>query len=110
MASSTYPVAVVAAEASLRAKPSNYPEPFASQIAGRRKQPLGDLFGLTNFGVNLTRLLPGAVSALHHAPRSKMSSSTYCRGTQRYTLTKVEQICHQACVLGSKWDQAMATV
>ena len=67
MANSTYPVAVVAAEAPLRAKPSSYPEPFASQMAGRRKQPLGDLFGLTNFGANLTRLLPGAVSALRHA-------------------------------------------
>jgi uncharacterized cupin superfamily protein len=36
-------------------------------MAGRRKQPLGDLFGLTNFGVNLTRLAPGAVSSLRHA-------------------------------------------
>lgn len=62
----THPVAIVAAEAPLRAKPSIYPEPFASQMAGRRKQPLGDLFGLTNFGVNLTRLLPGGVSALLH--------------------------------------------
>ena len=34
---------------------------------GRQKLPLGDLFGITNFGVNLTRLLPGAVSALRHA-------------------------------------------
>lgn len=67
MASSTYPVALVAAEAPLRAKPSSYPEPFASRMAGRRKRPLGDLFGLTNFGVNLTRLLPGAASALRHA-------------------------------------------
>jgi uncharacterized cupin superfamily protein len=67
MASSTYPVAVVAAEAPLRAKPSSYPEPFASRMAGRRKAPLGDLFGLANFGVNLTRLPPGAVSALRHA-------------------------------------------
>ena len=67
MTSPTYPVAVVAAEAPLRAKQTSYPEPFASQMAGRRKQPLGDLFGLTNFGVNLTRLLPGAVSALRHA-------------------------------------------
>src|SRR5207244_12083308 len=50
-----------------RTKASNYPEPFASQMAGRRKQPLGDLFGLTNFGVNLTRLAPRAVSALRHA-------------------------------------------
>ena len=36
-------------------------------MAGRRKHPLGDLFGLANFGVNLTRLAPGAVSALRHA-------------------------------------------
>src|SRR5712664_601212 len=48
-------------------KPSNYPEPFSSRMAGREKRPLGDLFGLTNFGVNLTRLAPGAVSALRHA-------------------------------------------
>jgi uncharacterized cupin superfamily protein len=36
-------------------------------MAGRQKRPLGTLFGLSNFGVNLTRLLPGAVSALRHA-------------------------------------------
>ncbi len=59
-------VAVVAAEAPPRSKPSNYPEPFASRMAGRMKRPLGDLFGLKNFGVNLTRLSPGAMSALHH--------------------------------------------
>lgn len=61
------PVAVVAAEAPLRHKATNYPEPFASRMAGRQKRPLGDLFGLVNFGVNLTRLAPGAVSALRHA-------------------------------------------
>jgi uncharacterized cupin superfamily protein len=27
---------------------------------------LGDVFGLRNFGVNLTTLAPGAVSSLHH--------------------------------------------
>src|SRR3954469_3929887 len=67
MGSPTCPVAIVAADAPARTKPSNYPEPFASRMAGRRKQPLGDLFGLTNFGVNLTRLAPGSVSALRHA-------------------------------------------
>jgi len=64
---SNHPVAVVAAEAPLRARPSTYPEPFASRMAGREKRPLGDLFGLANFGVNLTRLLPGGVSSLRHA-------------------------------------------
>ena len=62
-----HPVAIVAAEAPPRVRPSIYPEPFASRMAGRVKHPLGDLFGLTNFGVNLTRLAPGAVSALRHA-------------------------------------------
>ena len=61
------PVAIVAAEAPLRTKPSNYPEPFASRMAGRQKRPLGDVFGLTNFGVNLTTLAPNAVSALRHS-------------------------------------------
>ena len=36
-------------------------------MAGREKRPLGDFFGLANFGVNLTRLLPGGMSALRHA-------------------------------------------
>jgi len=61
------PVALHAAEAPARSRPSNYPEPFASRVAGREKRPLGDLFGLTNFGVNLTRLAPNAVSSLRHA-------------------------------------------
>jgi uncharacterized cupin superfamily protein len=47
-----------------------YPEPFATQVAGRLKRRLGDQFGLANFGVNLTELAPGAVSALlHHHSR-----------------------------------------
>jgi len=61
------PVSVNAREAPPRKKTSSYPEPFAARVAGRDKRPLGDLFGLTNFGVNLTRLAPGAVSALRHA-------------------------------------------
>lgn len=61
------PIAIVAAAAAPRTKPSNYPEPFASRMAGRTKRPLGDLFGLASFGVNLTRLAPGAVSSLRHA-------------------------------------------
>jgi len=63
--------AVVAAQAPLRAKPSNYPPEVVAMLqpllAGREKRPLGDLFGLTNFGVNLTTLAPGAASALRHA-------------------------------------------
>ena len=67
MSDSSLPAAIVAAQAAPRTKPSNYPEPFASRMAGRLKRPLGEVFGLTHFGVNLTRLAPGAVSALRHA-------------------------------------------
>lgn len=67
MSDDKFPVAIVASEAPLRAKASNYPEPFASRMAGRQKRPLGNVFGLSNFGVNLTRLAPGAVSSLRHS-------------------------------------------
>ena len=70
------PIPVVAEQAAPRSKPSIYPEPFASRMAGREKRPLGDLFGLANFGVNLTKLLPGAGSALRHA-HSKQDEFIY---------------------------------
>lgn len=61
------PVAVVATEVAPRTRPSNYPEPFASRMNGRLKRQIGDVFGLANFGVNLTMLAPGAISALRHS-------------------------------------------
>jgi len=51
----------------LRSKPSLYPEAFAPLMDGREKRQLGDFFGLTNFGINMTRLKPKAISALRHA-------------------------------------------
>ena len=59
-------LAIVAETAPPRRRPSNYPEPFFSRMAKREKRPLGDLFGLKSFGVNLTRLSPGGESALLH--------------------------------------------
>jgi uncharacterized cupin superfamily protein len=48
-------------------------------MTGRLKHPLGDLFGLTNFGVNLTHLAPNAVSALRHA-HTKQDEFVILRG------------------------------
>ncbi len=59
--------AVVAAEVPPKARKTNYPPEYAARVEGREKRPLGDFFGLANFGVNLTRLAPGAASALRHA-------------------------------------------
>lgn len=58
---------ILALEVPTRTNPSLYPEVFASCIKGREKRQLGDFFGLTNFGINLTRLKPNAISALRHA-------------------------------------------
>jgi uncharacterized cupin superfamily protein len=43
-----------------------YPEPWRVVTNGREKAVLGELAGLTQFGVNLTRLKPKAASALRH--------------------------------------------
>ncbi|NJL48692.1 MAG: cupin domain-containing protein [Leptolyngbyaceae cyanobacterium SM2_5_2] len=67
MPSSDHPIAIQAATVLPRATPSHYPEPFASGMAGREKRSLGEVFGLSNFGVNFTRLAPKAMSALRHA-------------------------------------------
>jgi uncharacterized cupin superfamily protein len=45
---------------------SNYPAKYADVVAGREKRALGDAFGLTQFGVNLTTLAPGSWSAQRH--------------------------------------------
>lgn len=60
------PLTIKAADVPPRTKPSNYPEPFFGRMAKREKRQLGDVFGLKNFGVNLTRLAPGGESALLH--------------------------------------------
>jgi uncharacterized cupin superfamily protein len=62
MSTTSRKTALNAVDAAPRAKSSILPEPLASRLAGREKKPLGEVFGLANFGVNLTRLMPGAVS------------------------------------------------
>lgn len=76
MPDNTFPIAINAAGIAPRTRPSIYPEPFASRVVGREKRQLGDVFGLKNFGVNLTRLAPNAVSALRHA-HSKQDEFVY---------------------------------
>ena len=43
-----------------------YPPPYDHACDGRFRRVLGDRFGLTHFGVNLTELRPGAASSLRH--------------------------------------------
>jgi uncharacterized cupin superfamily protein len=66
MSADARPVAVDAATVSLRQPLMAFPEPLAALLARRQRRALGDVFGLSAFGVNLTRLPPGAISALRH--------------------------------------------
>jgi hypothetical protein len=77
------PTAVRAADVPPRLKATNYPEPFAARVAGRQKRVLGDLFGLSNFGVNLTRLRPGAMSSLRHAHSKQDEFMELCHTVNR---------------------------
>jgi uncharacterized cupin superfamily protein len=45
---------------------SIYPAPYAAMMAGRSSLRLGEAGGLTQFGVNLVMLAPGAMSSLRH--------------------------------------------
>ncbi len=57
---------VVAMDVARHKMPSIYPKAFAHCVKGRHKRKLGDHFGLTNFGINLTLLEHGFQTALLH--------------------------------------------
>jgi uncharacterized cupin superfamily protein len=66
MAENHQPAAIEAASLPPARAARGYPEPFAARVTGRERRVLGDVFGLTRFGANLTRLPPGGMSALRH--------------------------------------------
>ena len=45
---------------------SGYPEPYRQVTIGRERKRLGNAIGLDQFGVNLSRLKPGAQSSQRH--------------------------------------------
>jgi uncharacterized cupin superfamily protein len=45
---------------------TNYPDPFWKAVVGRERKRLGNVVGLSQFGVNLTTLKPGAWSSQRH--------------------------------------------
>lgn len=45
---------------------SGYPKPFSDRVGRREKRRLGDVVGLTQFGVNLVMLPPGCESSMRH--------------------------------------------
>jgi uncharacterized cupin superfamily protein len=85
------PIAVMAMSVPPRSKRSNYPEPFFSRMAGREKRALGDFFGLANFGVNLTKLMPGGESAILHQ-HSKQDELVFILQGEPTLVTDTEEI------------------
>lgn len=71
-----------------------YPEPYASFVKGRRKRKLGEYFGLTHFGANLTHLSPGAVSALLHSHSRQEELILVLEGSPTLVLDEAEYILH----------------
>ena len=58
----------------------------AARVSGQTdgpyfEMPLGDLVGLTQYGVHLERLPPGSRSSHRIGTRARTSSSTFCRGS-----------------------------
>ncbi len=88
------PVPVLADSIPVPEKKTIYPQPFAALVEGRVKRKLGDYFGLNNFGVNLTELAPGAISALlhHHSKQDEFvyileGTPTLILGQDEYVLS-----------------------
>ncbi len=61
------PAAVVAADVEPVRRRTSYPEPFASRMQLQLKRRVGHAVGVAHFGVNLTRIAPGGISALRHS-------------------------------------------
>jgi uncharacterized cupin superfamily protein len=71
-------------------------------MTGRMKRPLGDPFGLTVFGVNLTRLAPGAWSTAHHKHKRQDELIYVLEGTPVLVTDAGETQYRLACALGSQ--------
>jgi uncharacterized cupin superfamily protein len=87
---------------------TNYPAPYALLVAGRLKRKLGDFFGLTHFGVNLTHLSPGAVSALFHSHSQQDEFIFVLEGTPTLILAEEELILNPGDCYGFKAGTGIA--
>ncbi len=85
-----------------------YPEPYAAMVKGRLKRKLGEVFGLTNFGVNLTHLSPGAMSALAHSHSKQDEFIFVLEGTPTLVLGEEEFVLNPGDCYGLKAGTGIA--
>ena len=94
--------AIEAASAPARVPALTFPEPFASLMNGRIRHPLGTHFGLTNFGVNLTCLPPGSISAPRHSHSHQDEFVYMLQGTPVLVTSAGETPLHPGTCAGFK--------
>jgi uncharacterized cupin superfamily protein len=87
---------------------TNYPEPYAALLKGRRKRKLGEYFGLTHFGINLTHLSPGTISALAHSHSKQEEFILILEGSPTPILGGEEFILHSGDCYGFKAGTGIA--
>jgi uncharacterized cupin superfamily protein len=86
---------------------SVYPPRFAALVEGRTRRRLGDYFGLANFGVNLTELAPGAISALVHHHTKQDEFIYVLSGTPTLVLDDCEHLLRPGDCCGFKAGTAV---
>lgn len=75
-------------------KGSAYPAPFDQIAKGRIRKRLGDAGGITQFGVNLLQLQPGAASSQRHWHSGEEEFVYIVSGEVRLVTNKGEEILH----------------
>jgi len=85
-----------------------YPKPFSSIVEGRVKRKLGNYFGLTNFGINLTQLEPGSASALLHHHLKQDEFIYILQGTPTLLLNDEEYVMKAGDCHGVKAGEGIA--
>ena len=75
-------------------KGSAYPAPFDQIAKGRIRKRLGDAGGITQFGVNLLQLQPGAASSQRHWHSGEEEFVYVVSGEVRLVTNKGEEILH----------------
>lgn len=88
---------------------SIYPPPFMHLMQGREKRKIGDYFNLTNFGINLTRLEPGAISALYHHHERQDEFVYILEGSPTLLLKKQEYTLNPGECMGFKAGKKMTS-
>ena len=94
--------AIEASSAPARAPALTFPEPLASLMRNRSRHPLSGHFGLTNFGVNLTRLPPGSISAARHSHSLQDEFVFILEGTPLLVTSAGEMPLHPGMCAGFK--------